>query len=286
MNAVRTTNEIGGEFFITVDPTVKKVTAMATDPNLGRQQIAAGNASIAEKNRKFLENVVVWPGPNDRGWINMYVMRTPPWYIGWPFRDVDAFIKRIRWVNSTGNFTDVKVCMSQQSECTTNRQGKPKAVATPANATWLRSVWIDCGNQYGSVRDAWAAIRAFRHKVGLPFPSAVVKSDAGLQVYWISDRPLILREWQPYASGLEALVLREGLKCRASFTSNSTGLLPVPGRMNPRCMPPQLAEVVHLGRQYDFSNALSVLPTAAIDAEVSRLLCRRRKSRRVSGDPK
>jgi hypothetical protein len=259
---------------------------MITDPKLGPQQIAAGNASIAEKNRRFLENVVVWPGPNDNGWINMYVLRDSPWYIGWPFRDVDSFINRMRWVNRTGNFHDVRMCISQQSECTTNRQGKPKAVATPANATWLRCVWIDCDNHYGSLRDVWAAICAFRYKVGLPFPSAVVNSVEGLQVYWISNTPLTLGEWQPYASGLEALVLRENLTRRANYTANSTALLRVPGTKGHGCLPSQLVEIVHLGRRYDFSNALSVLPTAAIDAEVSRLLGRRRQSRRVSGDPK
>jgi hypothetical protein len=73
-------------------------------------------------------------------------------------------------------------------------------------------------------------------------------------------------------------VLREGLKCHTSCTSDSLGLLPVPGT-KPRCTPPQLAEVVHLGRQYDFSKALSLLPNMVVEAVVSRALERRRKTK-------
>jgi hypothetical protein len=222
--------------------------------------------------RNFLESVVVWPGPNDPGWINMHV--TVPdglgsvGRVGWPFRDLDAFVGRARWTTSVSNFRSVWVCMSQQSECTTTKLGKPKAVTEVKNATWLRSIWIDCElrpkgrKHYRTLPDAWAAIIAFRQKVGLPFPSAVVKSAGSLQVYWISETPLTPDEWQAYAYGLSRLLQREGVKC-SDKTYQSTALLPVPGTMS--FCPPRLVELVHLGRRYDFSSTFSLLRNTATE---------------------
>ena len=267
-----------------------KIAATVTSPEYP-QQMAPADASDAEKNRKFLENVVVWPGRNDTGWINMHVIGYGK-DIGWPFRNIDAFINRARWADSTSNFFALRVCMSQQSQCTTTPWGKPKAVSQVANATWLRSIWINCRipwepvktnapeQHYQTLQDAWVAIVAFKEKFGLPFPSAVVDYWPSLQVYWISETPLTPDEWRPYAEGLSFLLRRERVKCET--TCNSAATLPVPGIWRG----PGSATLVHLGRQYNFSNALSVLPTAAIEPEVSRLVVRRRKSRRVSGDPK
>ena len=254
------------------------------------QQMAPADASGAEKSRKLLQNLVVWPGRNDTGYINMHVIGYGK-DIGWPFRNIDAFINRARWADSTSNFFALRVCMSQQSQCTTTPWGKPKAVSEVANATWLRSIWIDCTlnwdsltkahkQRYQTSEEAWGAIVAFRKKFRLPFPSAVVDYWPSLQVYWISETPLTPDEWRPYAEGLSFLLRRERVKCET--TCNSAATLPVPGIWRG----PGSATLVHLGRQYDFSNALSALPTAAIEAEVSRLVVRRRKSRRVSGDPK
>ena len=254
------------------------------------QQIAPADASDAEKNRKFLENVVVWPDRNDTGWINMHVIGYGK-DIGWPFRNIDAFANRARWADSTSNFFDLRVCMSQQSQCTTTPWGKPKAVSQVANATWLRSIWINCRlnceypekvhqQKYQTSEEAWEAIVTFRQKLGLPFPSAVVDYWSSLQAYWISETPLTPDEWRPYAEGLSFLLRRERVKCET--TCNSAETLPVPGIW---CPPPRPATLVHLGRQYDFSN-FSVLRNTAIEPQVSPAVGRRRKSRRVSGDQK
>jgi hypothetical protein len=63
-----------------------------------------------------------------------------PWVIGWPFKTVDKMLNRISWVESTADFFNVWVCMSQQGEHTT-KKGDPtklRAVRNAANATWLR----------------------------------------------------------------------------------------------------------------------------------------------------
>jgi len=255
------------------------------------QQMAPAAASDAEKNRKFLENVVVWPDRNDTGWINMHVIGYGK-DIGWPFRNIDAFANRARWADSTSNFFDLRVCMSQQSQCTTTPWGKPKAVSQVANATWLRYIWINCRipsepvkakvreQHYKTLEEAWEAIVTFRQKLGLPFPSAVVDYWTSLQVYWISETRLTPDEWRPYAEGLSFLLRREGVKCET--TCNSAMTLPVPGIW---CRSRRPATLVHLGRQYDISN-FSVLRNTTIEPQVGRVLGCRRKSRRISGDPK
>ena len=266
-----------------------KIAATVTSPEYP-QQMAPADASDAEKNRKFLENVVVWPGRNDTGWINMHVIGYGK-DIGWPFRNIDAFINQARWADSTSNFFALRVCMSQQSQCTTTPSGKPKAVSEVANAMSLRSIWINCRlnweypekvhqQKYQTSEEAWEAIVTFRQKLGLPFPSAVVDYWSSLQVYWISETPLTPDEWRPYAEGLSFLLRRERVKCET--TCNSAETLPVPGIW---CPPPRPATLVHLGRQYDFSN-FSVLRNTTIEPQVGRVLGCRRKSTRISGDPK
>jgi hypothetical protein len=250
------------------------VTATVTTHEPSRQ-IAPVDASTATKIFKFLENVVVWPDPGDTGYINMHV--TVPnalgsmGIIGWPFKDRYTFMRRAAWTNSVSNFLSVRACMSQQSDCTKTQRGKPKAVTEVRNATCLRSIWINCEvkpkgrKNYRTLREARVAIDAFRRKVGLPFPSAVVDSGNALQVYWISDTPLSRDEWKPFAYGLGFLLRREVVKCDGS-TFQCTQMLPVPGTMRHlSCTPPRPVEVVHIGQRYDFSNALSFLRNTAIE---------------------
>jgi len=288
--AERVAHDPAGHSIHSVGSGKPKIAATVTSPECP-QQMAPADASDAEKNRKFLENVVVWPGRNDTGWINMQVIGYGK-IIGWPFRNIDALVTRARWVDSTDKFFDVRVCMSQQSQCATTPWGKPKAVSEVANATWLRSIWIDCRLAWGPVKtkapeqhyqtleDAWGAIVAFREKFGLPFPSAVVDYWPSLQVYWISETPLTPDEWRPYAEGLSFLLRRERVKCET--TCNSAVTLPVPGNW---CRPRRPVKLLHLGRRYDFSN-FSILRNTAIEPQVSPAVGRRRKSRRVSGDQK
>jgi hypothetical protein len=258
------------------------ITATVKNPSAASQQ--APSTSEAEKNRKFLENVVVWPEPNDTGWINMYVYGYGR-SIGWPFKDLSTFINRAHWVDRTSSLWNVQICMSQQSECTKTDQGKPRAVTKVDNATWLRSIWIDCElarvgseinlkkkrNLYQNIEEAWSAFVAFRQKVGLPFPSAVVNCGGRLQVYWISETPLTRDEWKPYAHGLSLLLRREGVKCNET-TCHSAQLLPVPGAMSAWCLPSRPVELAYLGRRYDFSQTLSLLRNTAIGTRAAARL--------------
>jgi hypothetical protein len=246
------------------------VTATVTRAHPAHQQ---ATTSPAELNRKFLESVLAWPDANGPGWINMHVNMkntTPeknggkPWVIGWPYRDINEFINRALWIDNTDRMFNVWLCMSQQSETGKGKDGKLKALRNVKNAAWLRSIWIDIdvkdsGNNYQTIKDARAAVVAFRQKVGLPFPSACVNSGGGLHVYWTSDKPLSPEEWRPYADGLKALLLRDGVLCDAGLTTDAARLLRVPGTLNHKYSPPRPVELLHLGSNYKFETDLHFL---------------------------
>ena len=258
------------------------ITATVTNPKPAHQQAPA---STAEKSRKFLENVLVWPAdinsPTD--WINLHVNAKnskpedtsaknnggKPWVVGWPFKTADDVVDRINWVSSTDTFFNVWVCMSQQRECTKKPNKKLKAVRKAANATWLKAIWIDCdvkpgdAQHYHTMPEAFDALDAFRNKVGLPLPSMIVNSGGGLHVYWVSNTPLSVVDWRSYGEGLKALLLREGVKCDTGLTTDAARLLRVPGTLNHKYNPPRSVELLHLGTMYDFQPALSVLRGAA-----------------------
>jgi P4 family phage/plasmid primase-like protien len=228
--------------------------------------------------RKFLESVLVWPGANNRGWINLHVNAKndpkpgepikndgKPWVVGWPFKTVDDELNRVSWDESTADFFNVWVCMSQQSECTKKANGKLKAVRKAANATWLKAIWIDCDvkpgdpKHYHTMTEAFDALDAFRDKVGLPFPSMIVNSGGGLHIYWVSDTPMSPDEWRSYADGLKALLLREGVKCDTGLTTDAARILRVPGTLNHKYDPPRPVELLHYGTVYHFENDLLFL---------------------------
>lgn len=228
--------------------------------------------------RKFLESALVWPDPQGPGWINVHVNAKneprpgepaknggKPWVVGWPFKTVDAVLDRIAWSESTADFFNVWVCMSQQSECTQKANGKLKAVRKAANATWLKAIWIDCdvkagdAKHYDTVPAAFDALDAFRDKVGLPFPSMIVNSGGGLHVYWIADAPMSPDEWRPYADGLKALLLREGVKCDTGLTTDVARILRVPDTLNHKYDPPRKVELLHFGTPYNFANTMGFL---------------------------
>jgi hypothetical protein len=245
---------------------------------------ASNNASTAAKNRKFLESVLAWPDANGPGWINLHVNRKndtgkndgTPWVLGWPYKDISEFIRRSLWIDNTEDMFNVWMCMSQQSECGKNTNGKPKAIRLAKNATWLKSIWIDCDikpcpdtwtaehpgepwTHYETIGQAWDAIQAFRTKVGMPMPTAIVGSGGGLHVYWASDTALTPSEWSAYAEGLKALLIREGVKCDTGLTTDAARLLRVPGSLNHKYTPPRLVDLLFFGTLYNFATDLAVL---------------------------
>jgi hypothetical protein len=159
----------------------------------------------ADLTRRFIESVVVWPGSAQApGWINLHcrsknanpaVNGGKDFVVGWPFKTVEDFLSRAARLETTSQYFDVWFCTSQQRECGKSDQGTAKAKRLAANATSAKALWVDIdvkpgdtsGKYYTSISMALAAIRKFRRKIGLPTPSAVVKSGGGVHVYWIAD---------------------------------------------------------------------------------------------------
>jgi hypothetical protein len=260
---------------------LKNFTATVTDANPSRHQLAPTTDRIAaaSNNRKFLENVVVWPGPDSPGWINMHVNLKntdhtknggKPFVVGWPYKQIDEFINRALWVDNTDKFFNVWLCMSQQSESGAGATGNPKAIRKAANATWVKAIWIDIDvkphddKHYQTQEAAIAALDGFVVRVGLPPPSAVINSGGGLHVYWISDKPLTPNEWRPYAEGLKAALLQEGVLSDTGLTTDIARILRVPGTLNYKYDPPRPVELLPLPlKEYDFAEDLEFLTTEA-----------------------
>lgn len=230
----------------------------------------------------FIGSVIAWPGSDEPGWANLqwsYVdKRTPggkrngkyPVGNGLPYRDPSLMINRAAWVNNSGFNKDVWFCTSLQSTTKLNKQGKTVADRSARNALLQKSIWIDMDvgendpKKYPTMEDALKAVVLFRKTVGLPRPSAIVKSGGGIHVYWISKLPLTPQEWQPFASGLRNMMAANNLLCDGGLTTDIARILRFPGTFNHKYDPPKPVELLDMPlKLYDFPTQLAaVLPFA------------------------
>jgi hypothetical protein len=212
--------------------------------------------------RALMEQVVPWPTDAQApGWINLHchVRNDDPnkyggkssFMTGQAFKTLDDALTWLAGASSSGRVSDIYYCTSQQSEIAgLTKNGKPKAKRDADHATFLKAIWLDIDvkaddpQHYGTLKEAWAALSEFRKKAGLPFPSAIVNSGGGLHIYWISHIPLTVKEWHPYANGLKALAIREGLKADHGVTADAARLLRVPGTLNYKYNPPRQVELL------------------------------------------
>jgi hypothetical protein len=96
---------------------------------------------------------------------------------------------------------------------------------TVGNCPSPKAIWLDVDVKaapkgYPTLGDAIKAIGEFVKATNLPWPNALVASGGGLHVYWISNRPMPVEEWQPYAEGLKLLAMDHNLRC--DYTTEST----------------------------------------------------------------
>lgn len=211
--------------------------------------------------RTFLERVVPWPADAQApGCINLhYHVRNgdpnknggKPFMDGRAFKTVDEALTWLAAASRSGRFFDFYFCTSLQCETAgLNKNGQSRAKRNTTNATHLKAIWLDIDvkaddpQHYGTLKEAWGALGEFRKKAGLPFPSAIVNSGGGLHIYWISHIPLTVEEWHPYANGLKALAIREGLKADHGVTADAARLLRVPGTLNYKYDPPRRVELL------------------------------------------
>jgi hypothetical protein len=226
---------------------------------------------------EFMSAVVAWPAPNETGYVNLHYSMVNqrdnkgPLLkgMGWPFRDVEVFIRKAAWISNSNQYKDVWFCTSLQSHTGKNTRGNPKAVRLRQNAVALKAIWVDVDvkddpNHYKTIREAWDAICKFRVDAGLPQFSAAVNSGGGLHIYWISKTRLTPDVWQLYADGLKALLLKHGVKCDAGLTTDGARILRTPGTLNHKYTPARKVDLLPLPlRDYDFTDKLAFLTVVA-----------------------
>jgi hypothetical protein len=220
--------------------------------------------------REFFSRVLPWPVEEDGkhvGYIDL-TWTFPakkagdkrPFAKGRAFQTLDAFLSFIEWAKKQPRVNDIYYCTSLQSACDTNTRGQQIAVRDANNVLALKAIWLDVdGNKpsdpekgYATKADAASALSQFLAKAGLPGPSAIVDSGNGYHVYWISDKPLTVAEWEPYAYGLWALVKQHGLRADP-VTTDRARILRVPGTSNHKSNPAEAVRLIGLSDTYDFA---------------------------------
>ena len=212
----------------------------------------------------FMQQVVAWPGPDGPGWVNLHWV-TPhigrngkPLWGGKPYKDVKSFMDMVQWgAGKPSVMKDIYFCLSTQSSVETRKNGKLRAMRSAATALVLKAIWLDVDvgkdKGYATLEEALLAVSKFYHDANLPPPSAFVFSGGGVHAYWISDIPLTVSEWRPYAEGLRAEASRLGLRFDEGVTTDAARILRVPGTFNYKATPPRSCRLANLGRSFDFA---------------------------------
>jgi|SRR5581483_8198127 len=219
---------------------------------------------------KFMQRVVAWPGPDDPGYVNLHYFppqkpgEKKPGMRGRAFRELNEFMGFANWCTThPAIVAHTYFALATQAVCGKEIKGHKLAHRNAKTALKVKSIWLDIdagpGKGYPDAGAAHEAVTKFVANAALPQPSALVSSGSGLHVYWISDRPLTVAEWRPYAEGLKAEAQRLGLKCDYGLTTDEARVLRVPGTTNGKTTPPQPVTLNHLGNDYDFATALARL---------------------------
>ena len=225
---------------------------------------------------EFMARVVLWPLPGEAGVINIHWTNpTHPGMGGKPFVLLSDFLAIIPWCNNHPKFVkDVYFCLSRQKKVGPIVNGKAKPLRNHDNSTHLRAIWLDVDVKappkgYRTLNDAIDAVTKFCADAKLPSPSALVFSGGGLHVYWFSNTPLTVAEWQPYANGLRALAVQHGLICDYGVTVDCARVLRVPGTFNHKMVPATEVKLLALGVDYDLKVALAHVAMAQANTSVT-----------------
>ena len=185
----------------------------------------------------FLSRVVPWPASEqDPGLVNLhYTSPRGPGMRGKPFKVMQDLLGLAQYGAAHPAFyKDIYFCLSSQKSTGKMVHGKATALRNAKNVYRLKALWIDIDVKpekgYATTNEAIEGLSAFVKAANIPPPTAIVLSGSGgLHVYWISDTPLTVEEWRPYAEGLEALTKKHGLRCDHGITTDSVRVLRLPG---------------------------------------------------------
>jgi hypothetical protein len=195
---------------------------------------------------EFMSRVVPWPGAGEPGFINIHwrlIDKTDPsksFMAGRAFNSLTDFMGMVHWAVAAPNnafVKDIYFCTSLQKEHGECTNGKPKAKRGAPNALAFKAIWLDVDVKaapkgYPTAMEAAKAVCLFAKSIGIPEPTAFVATGGGIHAYWISDRPLTVDEWRPYAEGLKAKAIEYGLRADHMVTADAARILRVPGTYN------------------------------------------------------
>jgi len=258
-------------------PTANTVAGASNDPDADLDARAGGllaNKSATDWNaiERFMRAVVPWPASDqDAGYVGLWRnnknttpnAKRPLWWNGKPYKNIDAFCQGLSWcLQHPDKAEAIYFCTSLQAknQPKLDKYKNPIAMKLRENAMAFKAIWIDCdirpddasGKHYIDQNEAFNALKGFWTKHKLPTPT-IVWSGGGFHVYWISNKVLTPDEWYPYANGLKALLIQDGIKCDTGLTTDYVRILRVPGSYNRKYNPPRLVEVLNKIVEYDFS---------------------------------
>jgi hypothetical protein len=159
--------------------------------------------------------------------------------------------------------TDMFFCASLQGKVGKYSFFTPSAVSSTDRALFLKAIWVRIEVRkltrcYTTKEGACRAVDGFIEFARLPFPSAILDVADGYEIYWISDMPLTVRQWLPYAEGFRSAVRKYGLHCDADEITNPACILRVPATLNYDYTPPRAVRLVWLEElNYSFMDRLS-----------------------------
>lgn len=222
---------------------------------------------------EFMARVVAWPA-DTAGYVNLHWKAThsntkTEYWSGKPTQTVKGFVELVEWARARSGIHDIYYCLSTQSSLGKNRNGTTKVLRLQENAVALKAIWLDVDIKeppkgYLTLNEALDALAGFIAQAQLPPPTALVGSGGGLHVYWISDKPLTVGEWRPYAEGLKTAAIKFGLRCDAGVTTDCARVLRVPETSNFKTNPPKRVRLLGLrANDYVFTTDLSPLAAMA-----------------------
>jgi len=202
----------------------------------------------------FFARILVWHSESTPGFCNIH-WRNPKFEHGMPGKPYTRLIDFMAgrdWLVAHPNIAkDIWFATGQQKNTAVD---PAKALRNRANTTLMKSIFLDIDIKdppkgYTNLAEALDALKDFTVRANITFPSAIVGSGGGLHAYWISDRPLTVDEWQPYADGLRALAVQHGLRCDGSVTIDCARVLRVPGTINNKMDPGRPVELLDLAKE-------------------------------------
>jgi len=215
--------------------------------------------------RGFLQRVVPW---TSGGYVNIHWHRPGIGMPGRSFQSIEAALAEVERLKATE--FDIYYCISVQELPGGHRDQK--------HALYITCLPVDSDvkpgspDHYHTVKQAVVALWEACIKLGIPKPSIAVRSGGGLHAYWLSNRPLPIVEWQPYANALKRSLKAVGFKFDPGCTGDAARVLRVPGTNNHkypsgprlvRCMPQGSNEV------HDFAKIFEKLSVVQPDSNRS-----------------